>query len=282
MRFLPLVAIFLLHACDMDPILSDSPVIARVGTVELTLSEAKTVIPDHIFADDSLRALDHYVREWVKTQVWVQDAERRGILNSTESKQRLRHSRNETIQQLAREVFLQNEDITVSDAEVEAFFQENRDQFVLDEGRVRLVHIRCEDLNTALQAKAELRNSGNYRNVIAKYAINKEQTMAEAEQFFPLHTALADYDVLRPYLLDSKMKEKEISPIRRIGDQLHFFQLLERRKEGDVAKVDWVKSSIREWLLVEKRKKRLNAYEQNLILQANANGEITKMLTGQR
>lgn len=282
MRLLPLTAFVLLLSCDMDPIMSSSPVIARVGASELTLMEAKAGIPAHIYADDSLRALDQFSRDWIKTQVWVQDAQRRGVLSSTEARQRLLKSRNETIQQLAREQFLANEDLSVSDEEVEAFFQENREQFVLDEGRVRIVHIVCEDLNAALQAKAELRNSGNYKNVIAKYAINKEQTIAEAEQFWPLNTVLADYDVLRPYLLSSDMKEKEISPIRRIGDQLHFFQLLERRKEGDVAKVDWVKTSIKDWILVEKRKKRLNAYEQNLLLQANANGEITRLLPGNR
>ena len=51
-------------------------------------------------------------------------------------------------------------------------------------------------------------------------------------------------------------------------------QLLDERAKGDHPDLEWLIDQIKEWLILEKRRRVFNTYVKNLYLQAQANNEI--------
>src|SRR6266481_998664 len=78
----------LLSGCRQQP---SGRVIARVGTAELTLDEAKTHIDTTRAAFDY--ALNDYASYWVNTELLYQEAKRQGVENSPEFTRQLEEVR---------------------------------------------------------------------------------------------------------------------------------------------------------------------------------------------
>ena len=277
MRYLPILILFFISGCGAEVPKSGSPIIAKVGSEYLTLADAKDQVPSFLFVQDSVHALNAFREQWIKDQVWVQDSKRKGAESDPEFQRRISRAKEDILVQFARESLLESMGSTVSDAEVQQFFDQNKQDFFLDEKHVMFVHITTDELDAALEAKAELRQTNDYEATVRRYANDKEQTLIAAKKYWPISSVLSDFEPMRQFII-SATQVGEISPIRRISEQLHFIKILDIKNKGDVADVSWVQESIKEFLIVEKRRKRLSSYEQNLVLQANANGDIDRYL----
>ncbi len=84
--------------------------------------------------------------------------------------------------------------------------------------------------------------------------------------------ALAHHEVMNTMI--RRIGITEISPIRRVNGDYHFVQLMETRPEGGHPDLDWLIGQIKEWLLLERRRRHFNSYVKNLYLNAQSNNEI--------
>lgn len=250
------------------------PILARVGSATLTYSEARSSIPDFLFEEDSIAAYISFREEWIENQIVLQDAYRLRIHRKPEIQDRLDKVREDFLTQITQEYFLaeMEEEIQVTDEEARAYYQEHKDSFVLEERYVRYRHMITTSLEDAQKARNDLLRGIEWNDVAEAFSINPELAIRESERFWPESIAADEVAVLNRYL--KVIGLSEITVIERVGDQYHFVQLLEERAQGDHPDLEWLIDQIKEWLILEKRRRAYNTYVKNLYLQAQANNEI--------
>lgn len=267
------IFLILLSSCTRKS-KNTEPVLARVGNSVLLFEEAKNAIPEYIFKNDSLTALKRYRDEWIQQQIILQEAYRLRINRQPDVQKRLEKIREEYITKAAQEYIIgeMNTDLQVSDEEARSYYQENKESFVLEERYVRYRHMISSSLSDAQNARQDLLRGIDWETVAYNYSVNPEVAIRESERFWPESVAGGDVAILNRYL--HLIGLSEITVIERVGSQYHFVQLLEERAKGDHPDLEWLIDQIKEWLVLEKRRKAFNTYVKNLYLQAQANNEI--------
>lgn len=265
--------LFVLVGCNMGN--GNSPqILAEVGKVTLSKTEAKENIPKHIFEEDSTVAYSNYAQDWVQRQIILQEAQRLNFASRQDVQEKLQRLEEEFILQEVQNYIISEfeSDLEVSDFEARNYYQQNREKFVLDEQYIRYRHLIAESNADAENAKQELMQGIAWEEVARKYSKFADLKIRESERFWPISIAAGEHEILNRYL--SIIGPSEISPTYVSGNEFHFVQLLEEKPEGDHPELDWLIEQIKEWLTLEKRKRAFNTYVKNLYLQAQANNEI--------
>lgn len=271
--FCLLFGVFALISCTRKSQYSE-PALARVGSAFLTISEARDGIPEHIFMQDSIEAYNKYRDDWIEQQIILQDAYRLRVHRQPEILNRLDKLKEDFLAKAAQEYILGElePELQVSDEEARAYYQENKESFVLEERYVRYRHLIASTLSDAQNARQDLLGGVEWEIVANDYSINPEVALRESNRFWPESIAAGDVNILNRYL--QVIGLSEITVIERVGSQYHFVQLMEERAKGDHPDLDWLIDQIKEWLILEKRRRAFNTYVKNLYLQAQANNEI--------
>ncbi|MCH8494134.1 MAG: hypothetical protein LAT57_00700 [Balneolales bacterium] len=269
-----IIVALLLISCEQQQPHSDSTVLARVGNEFLTLDYARSQIPPFLLEADSVAAIQGFQERWIRTNVLHQEAVRNGVHTLPDVKDRIRRTEKDILSEALRDMVILNTDNsgTVTNSDVQEYYEVNREQFVLQERYLRLRHLVTEELEDSRSAKNELMRGVEWETVVERYAENKSETLRRAQQFFPVSSFFQDNPPMRDYL--RVMGITEISPIRGHEGQFHFIQIVEDRPAGDHPDIDWMFDQIKEWLEVERRRRAVAMFEQNLLIQAEANNEI--------
>lgn len=253
---------------------SETVILAEVGNMVLTKSEAESFIPKNALQADSSLALKKYTDDWVRKQVILQEADRLNFANRRDVRERLKRVQDEFILQAVQDYIISEfeDDMSVSELEARNYYQQNKEKFTLEEQYVQYRHVVTETMADAQNAKRELMRGTDWETVAKRYSKYADLKIRESQKFWPISISGGDVNMLNRYL--RVIGPSEISPIYRSGNEYHFVQLIEERPEGDHPDLDWLIEQIREWLTLEKRKRAFNTYVKNLYLQAQANNEI--------
>lgn len=263
----------LLLSCKPEVTQPDEEVIARVGDSRLNLNETLYRIPSLLLEQDSLTAIENFRNNWIRRELLHQEALRLGldknpaiisIINTT--------VKDILSQSLIDHMISQSGDIQVSRQEAVAYYESHKDQFKLDEPHVRFRHLIAESIPDAENARQDLLRGISWENVVEQYAVNKQDALRDASVFHPLSLSLVNAPPLDQYI--RRMGINEISPIQRIGTRYQFVQLIERKSEGELPDLSWILDQVEDWLLLDKKRRLVSSYEQQLIRRAQANKEI--------
>jgi len=270
-------ACLLVAACIPDSESDDSPVIATVGSHQLTMETALTEIPEIALRQDTLAAIHNYKNQWINSKITENEARRLQLQREPEFQKKLARMEQQLLENMIKEYVLsQHEDeLNVTRDEAQNYFQANRDKFVLDERYIRYRHITTNTRSEIDNARRDLMRGIEWQTVLENYSVNPELQLRESAQFFPFSMAASDIPMLNRYL--DVIGISEISPIHFFRGQYHFVQLREVRNEGDHPDFDWLIPQIQQWLKLEKSQRITNAFIRNLYLQADSNNEIMRL-----
>lgn len=261
-------------SCTQQQETVNEKLFARVGNEVLTVREAKRHIPAGITDKQAeLRYMEQYRSRWIKNRLLAQEARRYTLHEEDVIKERLQNQESQILAQVLRDYWIQQSDsLTVSQNEAQAYYEKHKSQFILQERHVQYRHVQTANLSESRAAKADLMRGISFQDVVDKYALNKSQTLSDAEQFWPISVAAAEYEPLNRYLQIIGLQE--ISPIRRLDGRYHFVQLMEQKAKGEHPDIDWILNRIQSWLQLEKRRKMISNFEQQIYLNAKVNNEI--------
>ena len=267
------VVLFLQGGCTRKSKITE-PALAKVGSSVLTKEDARKAIPEHLFMRDSVSAYQQYREDWINHQILLQEAYRLRIHRQSDVVERLSDIREDYITKAAQDYIISelNKDLVISDEEARNYYQQNKDNFVLEERYIRYRHVIAASLEDAENAKEDLMKGIEWEVVARNFSLNSDMAVSESERFWPESAAATDAPIMSRYL--GVIGLSEISPIEKIGNEFHFVQLLEERAKGEHPDLDWLIDQIKAWLLLEKRRVAFNTYLKNLYLQAKANNEI--------
>lgn len=253
---------------------SDNIILAEVNGSVLTMEEAKAGIPSSEFQSDSVLAYNNFIEKWIEKQLILQESERLKIPDSPEIIKRIERAKQDMIAISFQEAVLNNlnSKIIVTEEEVQDYYQQNKDQFLLDERYIRFRHLIASSLADAENAKRDLMQGQTWERVAQNYSLQSEMVIKNASRFWPESNALKEFDTLNRYL--RLIGVTEISIIENINGKYHFVQLLEEKAVGEHPDLEWLLIQIKEWLILEKKRIAYNTYVKNLYLAAEANNEI--------
>lgn len=268
-----MVSMVLLSACS-SATQGDRRIMAEVGDDALTYSQVREAIPYAIWQSDSLNATSEFVRQWTMTRLLAKEAERLGLHELDDVASRIRTHRDDVLIETLRDRALNSltDEIRVSEAEIDAYFDQHKEQFVLVERHVRLRHLSTVSLDLAVAAKSELERGGDWDQIVERYAADKASALASPEVLRPISALVTITPLLQASI--ATMAPNTISSIRGQEGRFHFVQVLETYPPGSVPDISWVKGRILEWLTIEKRRLALLSFEQQLLLQAQADGIV--------
>lgn len=247
--------------------------LAKVGNHYLTISEARAAIPDFILKQDSANAIRRYRDEWIQNQLILDEANRLGLSQKDDVRQKLRRAREEVLRQALKDyVIASKEDTTISDAEARSYFQAHKDKFALDEKFVKFRHVKTNTMKEARQARQALLDGVPWPEVARKYALDPETAIHESKQYWPISMAAVNIDIMHRYL--TIIGQTEISPIQRVNGKYQFVQLMDSRAKGEQPDLEWLLTQIKKWMLLNKRRRNFSSYVKNLYLKAKTNNEI--------
>jgi len=274
MMRLGLILCVVLTGCFGDRTMSPGRVIAQVGSDVLTHQQALDAIPYVVWESDSVKALSDYTTSWTIQKLMVKEATRLGLDRLENVSRQIELNRDGILVETLRDRALNTlvNEMTVTEAEIQDYYDTHANQFRLTERHLRVRHITTARLEQAIAAKRDLQDGMSWENVVAQYSNDSEFALQSSNQIRPASSAISSIPVMQAYL--SSMSVGSISAVREFNGDYHFIQLVESYAPGSVPEISWLKERIFEWLIIEKRRRALLAYEQNLLLQAQSAGTV--------
>lgn len=267
-----LLATFLVAGCsessDQENTASEeADLLAEMGDQKLYLEDVLIRLPERQLIADSLGAVLRYRDGWIRQQVLAQEARRQGLHESSVFQDAVEEYEQELLAELITDSFLERQqDDEVSREEALRYYEQNRDQFVLSKQYVRFHHMITPDRASAVQARQQLLRGAEWEDVAQRYSVDPSYALRNSRLFHPEDEALLNFPEMKRML--EPIGLTEISPILPVNGNYHFIQLLEYKNEGSVPKLEWALDQIERAISIEKRREQLNAFEQNLIRQA--------------
>ena len=130
-----------LSACSLLPD-RDEPV-ARVGDRQLTMKELSGYVPDYLDATDSALWADDYVKKWVQRELLLLKAEENLKPEMKDVTKELEEYRNSLlVYRYKNELVHEKMDTTVTDTNIQKYFDEHRESFILNRNIVKAVYIK--------------------------------------------------------------------------------------------------------------------------------------------
>ncbi|AXJ00890.1 hypothetical protein CYPRO_1639 [Cyclonatronum proteinivorum] len=264
----------LLTACASQDTEPQGTIIAVAAGEQLFLEKALRHIPPRSIREDSIAAVSRYREQWIFEQLLAEEARRMNIQQLPTFQEAMdRFERQLMVELLAEAYQDRTEAVYVSREQAFNFYEMHREQFILNERHVRINHLFTNTFSEANNARNELLRGVEWETVAQNYAIDPEYSIRTAALYLPLSSLFEEEPELAQFLRVIGLTE--VSPIRQIGGQYHFVQLVENQDAGSVPDLDWTLDQVQQWLTTERRQNQLSALRQNLLRQAEANGTIT-------
>lgn len=269
----------LLGACNHIPLLSDDSadngVLARVDDQTLTIASFSDVVFPNSKAD-SLALLQVLVEGWVREQILLQQAEDQLSDDLKAFDQQLENYRKSLLIHAYQERMLASRlDTQLSQQELEAYYQQNKNDFLLKYNIVQYASVTLprnhKDAGKVKQWLLSDKPADGQKlmDFCQKYAYGYRLTdtnwvrMDELEQLFPLV-----YPSQEIFLQKNRFTE--------VSDSLktHFIRIYAVRRRETLSPMAFEMGNIRMILLNQKKQQILKQLETELYHEAQANGKF--------
>ncbi|HEY4785480.1 MAG TPA: hypothetical protein VIH57_05505 [Bacteroidales bacterium] len=229
--------------------------VAKFNDKYLYLSDIQHIFPKGVSKEDSISLARAYITTWVKTQLLVNKAEinlPKDQLNVDEQLEAYRSSL--LIFKYEEQMIKDKLDTTVSDDEMEQYFNQNASSLILDDNVVKALFIKVP------------KNAPDIDNLKKWYKSDQREEIKKLDSYCFNYAVKFDYfkdewvnfDVINSELPKPIANEDEYLSNNRTIEQsdssfLYFVYLKEKVSKGSVSPLDFIKPKIKD-IIVNKRK----------------------------
>ncbi|MAZ72773.1 MAG: peptidylprolyl isomerase [Flavobacteriaceae bacterium] len=242
-------------SCEYFKEKDDRTPIARVNNSYLYQEDIAALISENTSKEDSTLIVSNYINRWATQQILMDQA----IINISESKQ---ENYNKLIEEYKRDLYTEaykntiinrQLDSTVSDTELEEFYNENKQNFKLNDQLFKIRYIHIDENFTNLSQTSQKLERFN--------ETDKEALMAESIQYksFNLNDSTwvkrEAVEMVLPILQTTDESKLNKSNFIRLQDSLgvYLLKIEDRLNPTDTAPLLYVKPTI-EQIILNKRK----------------------------
>lgn len=274
----PVIAILLLMvgvfqlACNNVPFVekesSEDRVIASVADHKLYLSEALQLLNDSLSASDSINFLQNYAEHWVRDELLVYEAEQ-NLPDEIDIDELIKDYRESLlIHHFEQKIIRERLDTVITEEQITAFYQKNKDQFQNDKDMVRAYFIKLRKPFPNQKQMETMWNDPTGTNLT-----NLRNFCQQNATFFSLEeNKWISYDILSRQLPKGSIRFNDLSKNyeRNFADfNYHYFiKVFEVAKSDDNTPVSMVSEQARMIILHERKVKLLEKVKEELYNQA--------------
>lgn len=267
-----LVLLVGLSSCRL---LNEDEVVATVGKATLHASQLEAVTSG-LTGEDSLRAAESYTEQWVRRQVRAREATRVFSGEIQEVERMVEEYRTSLLVSRLEQNYLSTRlDTLVSDSVVKAYYDEHREEFVMDRTIVKGRIVRLPD---------SYRQSVKLFNLMGKKGAEEQQDFLDLceKNNLELYTfdSWVDFDEFLSYLPVRRGKSNEAllskSKIHEMADadSKYFIEVSAVLKKGERAPYERVAETVRRMLYGRRRSELLQNFSDSLYSVAASEGVI--------
>jgi hypothetical protein len=250
----PVFIILLAVGCNSG----DEPLkkaVAEVGDNKLYLSEISSVIPPEAESEDSILMADDYIKKWVKRELLLQKAEENLTAEQKNVSEQLEEYRKSLmLYKYKNAIMSQRMDTTVTNQQVQEYYDANAEKFVLNNNIVKAVYIKIpNDLANPDQLKEMSKNNSTegiieLRDYCLQYAKGFD-IFIDNWVDFQLLTKNIPEPIENPeqFLQQNQMIERNDS------DYYYLVTIYNYKLKNDQAPVEYVEEKIKN-LIINRRK----------------------------
>lgn len=242
-----------LSACDL--IADRGEPVVKVGEKVLTMDELTLNIPDYLDDTDSTLWADDYIKKWIQRELLLLKAEENLNAEMKDVSRELEEYRNSLIvYRYKNELVKEKMDTTVKDSDVEKYFREHKESFILNRNIVKAIYI---------QVPVEVSSPENLKDLCATDDVEKQAKLneyclsyAKAYDRFNDQWVAADL-VLKNTQVDISDQNRLLQRNRFIeSSDINYYYLVcirDFRLAGQVSPIEYVQNDIRNLILSKQK-----------------------------
>jgi len=268
-KFVIIAGMLMLFACKPKP---DGIPVARVMNEYLFLSDLEGVVPPGTLQTDSLEAIQAYIHNWIQQKLLLNKAKRNLPGYQKVFEQEIENYRNSLIVFTFKNALIeQAADTLVREIDIERFYEENRQQFLLRSNIVRVRFAKLDNIPRDTRDRAlreTLRENETIRNLIFSDQLTGQE-LAKLLELCQKNSTNFYLDSERWIHFNDLLKEvpaevdNQVEFLRRNrkfevpdDDNIYLVHILEHRLIGDYSPIEFERDKIRS-IILNSRKVRL-------------------------
>ena len=230
-------------------------VIAKVGETQLTETSLLELTPANLAAEDSAKFAEKFVSDWIKKQLMIQRAEAVIDFNQARIQSKvLDYQYALMVHELEEKYVDANLDEEVTDAEINAYYDEKSENFILRQNLSKCIYIKIP---------ANAPQVWRLRRSVKNYPTDSVQLWSYADEHaikaFTEDSVWVKFDEV---LLETPMKDvtdksqflKRNSYIE-VSDEnfIYFLKIMDYKLVGEVAPLEFISERVKD-VIINKRK----------------------------
>ena len=274
MRYVFLLLILLLvSSCNLKEVSSDK-IVARVYNHYLYASEINEHIRENLSSADSASMAKNYINAWVKEQLLLQKA----VFNLNPSQQAslerlIRQYRNDIFIKTYQEEWLKSRmDTLVTSQEIEAYYDENKQNIKLHQDLVRgrYVQLSLTNFNKASVSRALRRFNESDRNYLDSISLQFNSADLNDSVWFRPQAFFNRINRSSPKEYDRYLKSKRFFEIEDSID-LYLIFVKEVRRRNEIAPLSHINPTLKQILLNKRKLETMRQFNNDILKEAIQN-----------
>lgn len=272
-----ILSMVLLFGCAKFEKKDAKEAVARVNKTYLYKEDIKDIIPKGISKDDSTNIVSNYINKWATKQLFIDHAERNLKESDLNEFDDLVADYRNTLYINAYKdaVITQSINMEVTNEDLTAFYEQNLENFNLNEDLVKLRYLHLPSRFSDVVATQSKLNRFNNKDKEELEARKLEFITASLNDsvWVSLDQVLAKIPVLKKRSKDEVLnKGKYIQ--QRDSTGVYMIKIKEVLKRGDIAPLEYSKPTIRQIILNKRKRELIKNLEKDITKDAIKNKQF--------
>lgn len=274
-QYIALLTVFLIQ-CRNNQNVNDT-VVAKVGDNKLYLTELSKIVPVGMNKEDSTIIADDYIKKWVKQELLIQKANENLPQEQKDVSRELMEYRNSLIiYKYKNELMKQRMDTTVTNDQIEKYYNEHPDNFNLNTDIVKAIFVKIpNDVANPNQLKSLLENTSD-----EGLEELKEYCLQYAKGFNIFMDHWVDFEMIKknlpPAMNDTQLLLSGKKQIET-KDSIYYYivSIQDYRMKNQIAPLEYVEDNIRNLILNQRKITFLKGVEENIYKEGIRQNKFT-------
>jgi hypothetical protein len=278
---------FLLTGCDLikrkkeqSPEEVVRQAVARAHDSYLYKDELVGIVTNGITPEDSIARTEAYVNSWIRKQLLIQEASRKIDINEAEVERKILDYRYSIIAYEYQTYYVkQNLDTVVAPTEIDTYYKENIDNFILKQNIVRATFIKVPKNAPRTKKIKDLMFSSKEKDEkeLKSYCLSFSAAYHLADLSWMVFDELVKGSPLAE--IPNKIQFLKANPYYETSDDtyLYFFKVDEYRISDNVSPLEFVKDDIKNIILNKRKVELAKQLEDNVYNEAASQKQFEVM-----